>query len=77
MLRRKKDDVHDGKPLLNLPPKTIEVIRCKFEPDERDFYDSIERQTALSFDTVSSSVLQTHQNGEHPYRHSVICLSIG
>ncbi|RXK39749.1 hypothetical protein M231_02942 [Tremella mesenterica] len=49
MLRRAKDATIDGKPILNLPGRTVEVVACPFDSEERAFYEALEKQTALSF----------------------------
>lgn len=36
LLRRTKDSKLDGKPLLTLPPKTIELETLQFSPEERE-----------------------------------------
>lgn len=36
MLRRKKDAQLEGKPLLTLPPKSIEIVTLDFSSDERE-----------------------------------------
>jgi SNF2 family DNA or RNA helicase len=48
MLRRLKDAIHDGAPLIQLPPRTIEVIECDFDEDERAFYTALEEKTTLT-----------------------------
>ncbi|KAF9453312.1 hypothetical protein P691DRAFT_658741 [Macrolepiota fuliginosa MF-IS2] len=42
MLRRRKDDVLNGKKLIDLPKRTVEIISCPFDASERAFYDSLE-----------------------------------
>lgn len=45
MLRRTKDAKHDGKPILNLPERKVEIISCDFDDaKERDFYNDLENQ---------------------------------
>lgn len=41
MLRRKKDALINGKPLIVLPPRRVEVVTCTFDSEERAFYESI------------------------------------
>jgi SNF2-related domain len=36
LLRRTKDSTIEGKPILELPPKEIELVQLKFSEDERD-----------------------------------------
>ncbi|WWC58824.1 uncharacterized protein I303_101368 [Kwoniella dejecticola CBS 10117] len=49
MLRRTKDATIDGKKILNLPGRTVQVTPCEFDADERAFYDALEKKTALTF----------------------------
>jgi SNF2 family DNA or RNA helicase len=38
LLRRKKDSVLDGKRLIELPPKSINLHKLEFSPEEREIY---------------------------------------
>ncbi|KAF8804390.1 hypothetical protein BYT27DRAFT_7143491 [Phlegmacium glaucopus] len=42
MLRRRKDHLLNGKALIELPKRTVNVISCNFDPSEKFFYDSLE-----------------------------------
>ena len=42
MLRRQKDQILNGKPLMELPKRTVNVVSCDFDPFEKSFYDSLE-----------------------------------
>ncbi|CAE6440516.1 unnamed protein product [Rhizoctonia solani] len=42
LLRRTKDSKLDGKPLITLPPKTIDMEMLEFSPDERQIYAAVE-----------------------------------
>ncbi|KAH7335005.1 SNF2 family N-terminal domain-containing protein [Rhizoctonia solani] len=42
LLRRTKDSKLDGKPLITLPPKTIDMEILEFSPDERQIYAAVE-----------------------------------
>lgn len=53
MLRRAKDATLDGKPILVLPGRKVEVVSCAFDADERAFYDALEQKSALTFNKVS------------------------
>ncbi|KAH7337757.1 SNF2 family N-terminal domain-containing protein [Rhizoctonia solani] len=48
MLRRTKDMTIDGAPLLNLPQRNVETVMCKFDEDERAFYQALEQKTELT-----------------------------
>ena len=42
MLRRQKDQILNGKALIELPKRTVNVVSCDFDPSELNFYDSLE-----------------------------------
>ncbi|KAJ3093400.1 hypothetical protein HK100_006633, partial [Physocladia obscura] len=50
-LRRTKNSTLDGKPIITLPPKHVELISATFTPAEREFYSSLEKRTLLKFNT--------------------------
>lgn len=43
----------DGKKILNLPGRTVQVLPCSFDADERAFYDALEQKTTLTFNKAS------------------------
>lgn len=47
----------DGKPILNLPGRTVEIVSCEFDTEEREFYTALEKQTELKFNKVSCGPL--------------------
>lgn len=49
LLRRTKTSKIDGKPILQLPPRTTEQIHGVFSDDEQQFYNALETQTQLQF----------------------------
>jgi SNF2 family DNA or RNA helicase len=49
LLRRTKTSLIDGKPIINLPPKTEEIQHVVFSEDERAFYNALESKTQLHF----------------------------
>ncbi|KAL7088914.1 hypothetical protein ACP275_13G157400 [Erythranthe tilingii] len=49
MLRRTKGTFIDGEPIINLPPKTIELKRVDFSMEERDFYCRLEADSRAQF----------------------------
>ena len=51
----------DGKPILNLPARTINVVSCEFDKSERDFYDALEKKQTLTFNKVSFHGAKTTQ----------------
>ncbi|SGY34513.1 BQ5605_C002g01645 [Microbotryum silenes-dioicae] len=47
-IRRRKDDKLDGKPLVELLPKTVNIVHLRFTDDEeREAYDEVERQAQV------------------------------
>ena len=42
MLRRQKDQIINGKALIELPKRTVNVVSCDFDPSEHYFYESLE-----------------------------------
>jgi SNF2 family DNA or RNA helicase len=53
MLRRLKTAEINGKRILNLPDRTVEVVTCSFDEDERAFYQALAEKTALTMSKVS------------------------
>ncbi|KAL2262941.1 hypothetical protein VTK26DRAFT_8867 [Humicola hyalothermophila] len=49
MLRRMKDSLIDGKPILTLPEKTEHSENVVFSEDERQFYKDLESRTQVQF----------------------------
>lgn len=44
MLRRRKTDVINGKPLIELPERHLSIVHCDFDEDERQFYFTLENK---------------------------------
>ncbi|WWC66176.1 uncharacterized protein I206_100077 [Kwoniella pini CBS 10737] len=55
MLRRTKDATIDGKKILNLPGRTVRITPCDFDPEERAFYDALEKKTEFTFNKFVKS----------------------
>lgn len=49
MLRRKKNSLLDGKPILKLPPKIEEIVYAELSHDERDYYNQLEIKAEVQF----------------------------
>ncbi|KAJ6562842.1 SNF2 family DNA-dependent ATPase [Mycena vulgaris] len=47
LLRRTKNSTLEGKPILTLPPKDIEIVKLQFSDEERELYDSFEQRTKI------------------------------
>ncbi|KAF3315666.1 hypothetical protein TWF173_003241 [Orbilia oligospora] len=62
MLRRKKDSLIDGAPLLVLPPKSIELVHPVFNEDEQEIYNAVEQKVQLRFNRYieNGSVLRNY-----------------
>ncbi|KAF8497540.1 SNF2 family N-terminal domain-containing protein [Russula emetica] len=44
MLRRRKTDIINGKPLIELPERHLSIVPCDFDEDERQFYFTLENK---------------------------------
>ncbi|GAA0176295.1 hypothetical protein LIER_29308 [Lithospermum erythrorhizon] len=49
MLRRTKGTFLDGEPIIDIPPKTIELRKVDFTEEERDFYSQLEADSRAQF----------------------------
>ncbi|GFZ03097.1 SNF2 domain-containing protein [Actinidia rufa] len=49
MLRRTKGTLLDGEPIINLPPKSVELKKVDFTKEERDFYCRLETDSRAQF----------------------------
>ncbi|XP_058196739.1 helicase-like transcription factor CHR28 isoform X2 [Rhododendron vialii] len=49
MLRRTKGTLLDGEPIINLPPKSVELRKVDFTKEERDFYCRLEADSRAQF----------------------------
>ncbi|KAJ3930944.1 MAG: SNF2 family DNA-dependent ATPase [Lentinula lateritia] len=47
LLRRTKNSTLEGEPILKLPPKEIQLVKLDFSVDERECYDSFEKQSKI------------------------------
>ncbi|OSD03838.1 hypothetical protein PYCCODRAFT_205289 [Trametes coccinea BRFM310] len=47
IFRRTKDAKLDGKPILELPPKDVELVYVDFSPEEREIYDHMEKRAQI------------------------------
>lgn len=52
MLRRTKTDTLNGKPLLELPDRLVQIVPCAFDAEERAFYDSLQERVQNSLETL-------------------------
>ncbi|KAG5651444.1 hypothetical protein H0H81_008625 [Sphagnurus paluster] len=65
LLRRTKDSTLEGEPILQLPPKTIEIVKLQFSEEERD----------ASHDTQTAAALLPPES--HPYGYEDPTLLVG
>ncbi|XP_038712554.1 helicase-like transcription factor CHR28 isoform X2 [Tripterygium wilfordii] len=49
MLRRTKGTLLDGEPIINLPPRLVELKKVDFTLEERDFYSRLESDSRAQF----------------------------
>ncbi|ORY41278.1 hypothetical protein BCR33DRAFT_852287 [Rhizoclosmatium globosum] len=54
----------DGRPIIQLPPKTVSLLEIEFSKPEREFYDSLEKQIVLKFNEYlkAGTVMQNYSN---------------
>ncbi|KAI0693693.1 SNF2 family N-terminal domain-containing protein [Cerioporus squamosus] len=52
MLRRTKATIINGKPIIDLPPRLVNVVECEFEHLEREFYNSVEQKVQTSLEKL-------------------------
>ncbi|KAE9611586.1 putative chromatin remodeling SNF2 family [Lupinus albus] len=55
MLRRTKGTLIDGQPIINLPPKTIELTKVDFSGEERAFYTKLEADSRSQFKAYAAA----------------------
>ncbi|XP_065868604.1 helicase-like transcription factor CHR28 [Euphorbia lathyris] len=64
MLRRTKGTLIDGQPIINLPPKSISLMKVDFSPEERAFYTRLEADSRSKFKAYAAAgtVSQNYAN---------------
>ena len=64
MLRRRKTDVLNGKPLIELPDRHLSIVPCEFDKDEREFYFALENKIdeAMQKFVRSGEVMKNYTN---------------
>ena len=77
-LRRTKATLIDGRPIVDLPPRVVEDRVVAFDAADRDFYDALENNVGVAFDTfvkrgwkanymhILVLLLQLRQACDHP-----------
>ena len=56
-LRRTKADIVDGKPIIQLPPRTEEIRLLQLDSKERKLYDEVHRRGKLFFESLKAGGL--------------------
>ncbi|KAI9569336.1 SNF2 family N-terminal domain-containing protein [Boletus coccyginus] len=67
MLRRTKNQILDGKPLLQLPERNLELVECSFNATEKEFYRLLENR-------MTSEVNKLVQSDKVNYTHVLVLL---
>ncbi|XP_021740504.1 helicase-like transcription factor CHR28 [Chenopodium quinoa] len=80
MLRRTKGTLLDGKPIINLPPKSVKLKKVEFSEEEREFYSKLEADSRAQFQAYADSgtvkqnyvnillmLLRLRQACDHPF----------
>ncbi|KAL5514334.1 hypothetical protein ACEPAG_2422 [Sanghuangporus baumii] len=49
LLRRRKDSMLDGKRLVELPPKDVQLVKLEFTPEEQEIYHAVETRSQMKF----------------------------
>ncbi|KAG9306570.1 hypothetical protein G9A89_004767 [Geosiphon pyriformis] len=64
LLRRTKTSMMDGKPIVNLPTREVNIANTEFSEEEREFYTSLESRSRLQFNRYLSegSVMKNYSN---------------
>ena len=52
MLRRRKDHVLNGKPIISLPQRIVSIVKCEFDQDEKEFYNALEMRMKTEVDKL-------------------------
>ena len=52
MLRRRKDHILNGKPIITLPERIVSVVKCEFDEDEKEFYNGLEMRMKTEVDKL-------------------------
>lgn len=61
MLRRRKDQHLNGKALIELPKRTVEIVTCEFDEGEREFYVSLETK----MESVIEKLMKNNKGGSN------------
>lgn len=67
MLRRTKTQILNGRPLLELPERILELVECSFNASEKEFYRLLENR-------MTSEVNKLVQSDKVSYTHVLVLL---
>jgi len=62
MLRRRKDDKLNGKVLIELPQRNLNIVSCDFSPSEQQFYDDLEAKMGTVRDQLMAEAERAGKN---------------
>ena len=69
MLRRTKNTILNGKPLLDLPDRIVNSVQCEFDEEERQFYNGVQAMVDKNLET-----LQQQENMAKNYTSMLVLL---
>lgn len=55
MMRRTKQTVIEGRPIIDLPARIVRLSQADFTAEERGFYDTLERESRQKFNAFRSA----------------------
>ncbi|KIY49841.1 hypothetical protein FISHEDRAFT_40909 [Fistulina hepatica ATCC 64428] len=64
MLRRRKDQTLNGKVLIELPQRNVDIVKCPFDANEQAFYDQLEDKMS---DQVKKLMAEQQTGGRNAY----------
>ncbi|KAF5348032.1 hypothetical protein D9758_010054 [Tetrapyrgos nigripes] len=65
MLRRQKTDTMNGKVLIELPQRIVNIISCDFSPSEQHFYDDLEMKMGDVKDKLMAAAEREGKNANY------------
>jgi len=71
MLRRIKDHILNGKPIITHPARNLSVVQRKFDPDEHAFYKTLSERMTTELDKLR--VVQANEASKN-YTHVLLML---
>ena len=60
-IRRMKSDEDEGKPLVNLPPRTVVIQEVELSQEERELYDAMQNHGQLVIGRLEAHVFSLFQ----------------